>query len=76
MQSVIGNSDNSLPVVSQAGYEPGSHTSNFSNTPLPASNNFWKKVQLSTKQDACLATSILLSLPTAQHFFQPTAQHF
>jgi len=24
----------------------------FCNTPLPASNNFWKKVQLSTKSDA------------------------
>ena len=48
--------------MSQAGYEPGSHTSNFSNAPLPASNNFWTKVQLSTKQDAFLATSILLSL--------------
>jgi len=38
-----------LPLVSQAGYERGSHTSNFSNSPLPASNNFWTKVQLSTK---------------------------
>ena len=41
-----------------------SHTPHlfFSNTPLPASNNFWTKVQLSTKSDAFLSTNILLSL--------------
>jgi len=47
----------------------------FSNrpTPLPASNIFWTKVQLSTKSDAFLSTNILLSLII---FFQPTAQYF
>jgi len=44
----------------------------FSNTPLPASNNFWTQVQLSTKSDAFLSTNILLSLI----FFQPTVQYF
>jgi len=34
----------------------------FSNTPLPASNNYWTKVQLSTQSDAFLLTIILLSL--------------
>jgi len=34
----------------------------FSNAPLPASNNYWTKVQLSTKSDAFLSTIILLSL--------------
>jgi len=33
-------------------WERRSHTSFFSNTFLPASNNFWTKVQLSTKSDA------------------------
>ena len=37
-------------------------TSCFSNTPLSASNNFWTKVELSTKSDAFLLTNILLSL--------------
>jgi len=49
-------------MVFQAGYEPGFHISIFSNTPLPASNNFWTKVQLSTKSDAFSSTNILLSL--------------
>jgi len=31
-----------------------SHISFLSNTPLLASNNFWTKVQLSTKSDALL----------------------
>ena len=34
----------------------------FGNKPLPASNNFWTKVQLSTKSNAFLPTNILLSL--------------
>jgi len=34
----------------------------FSSTPLPASNNYWTKVQLSTQSDAFLSTIILLSL--------------
>ena len=34
----------------------------FSNTPLPASNNFWTKIQLSKKSDAFLSANILLSL--------------
>jgi len=34
----------------------------FRDTPLPASGNFWAKVQLSTKSDAFLSTNILLSL--------------
>jgi len=33
-------------------WERRSHTSFFSSTFLPASNNFWTKVQLSTKSDA------------------------
>jgi len=45
----------------------------FSNTPLPASNNFWTNVQLSTKSDAFLSTNILLSLII---LFQPTVQYF
>jgi len=45
----------------------------FSNAPLPASNNFWTKVQLSTKSDAFLSTIILLSLLI---FFQPTVRNF
>jgi len=56
-------SENSfLPFVSQAGYGPGSHTSIISSTPLPASKNFWTKVQLRTKSDAFSSTNILLSL--------------
>ena len=42
--------------------ERHSHTSFFSNTPLPTSNNFWTKVQLSTKSDSFLSTNTLLSL--------------
>ena len=34
----------------------------FSNTSLPASNNFWTKIQLSKKSDAFLSAKILLSL--------------
>jgi len=37
-----------------------SHTSFFSNAPLPASNNFWTKVQLTRK--SFVSTNILLSL--------------
>jgi len=48
--------------VFQAGYGPDSHTSTFNNTPLPVSNSFWTKVQLSTKSDAFPSTNILLSL--------------
>jgi len=55
--------------VFQASYGPGSYTSNFSNTTLPASNNFWTKIQLSTKSDVFLSTNILLSLIK---LFQPT----
>jgi len=55
--------------VFQAGCGPGSHTSIFSNTTLPASNNFWTKLQLNTKSDVFLSTNILLSLIK---FFQPT----
>ena len=43
----------------------------FSNAPLPASNNCWTKVQLTTKPDAFLLTIILLSLII---FFQPTVR--
>jgi len=39
-----------------------SHSSFLRNKPLPANNNFWTKVQLSTKSDAFLSTNILLSL--------------
>jgi len=49
------------------------HTSFLTIHPLPASNNFWTKVQLSTKSDAFLSTIILLSLII---FFQPTARYF
>ena len=45
----------------QDGYRHGSHISIFSTTPLPASNHFWTKVQLSRKSDAFLWTNILLS---------------
>jgi len=45
----------------------------FSNTPLPTSNNFWTKVQLSTISDAFLSILILLSLIL---FFQPTIRYF
>ena len=34
----------------------------FSNTSLPASKNFWTKIQLSKKSDAFLSANILLSL--------------
>jgi len=54
--------NSSLPLVSQAGYGPGSHTSIFTSAPLTASKNFWIKVQLSTKSDAFSLTNILLSL--------------
>jgi len=45
----------------------------FSNAPLPASYNYWTKVQLSTKSDTFLSTIILLSL---MFFFQPTVRYF
>ena len=34
----------------------------FTNTSLPASNNFWTKIQLSKKSDAFLSANILLTL--------------
>ena len=43
-------------------WERRSRTSFFGKTPLPASNNIWTKVQLSTKPDAVISTIILLSL--------------
>jgi len=45
----------------------------FLATPLPASNNFLTKVQLSTKSDAFLSTNIL---PSLMIFFQPTVRYF
>jgi len=45
----------------------------FNNTPMPASNNLWTKVQLNTKSNAFLWTNSLLSLIS---FFQPTVQYF
>jgi len=47
-------------LVFQGGYGPGTDTSIFSNTTLPASNNFCTKVQLSTKSDVFLSTNLLL----------------
>ena len=43
-------------------WERRSHTSFFIKTPLPASNNFLSKVQLSKKSEAFLSANILLSL--------------
>jgi len=61
------------PWCPKASYGPGSHTSIFSNTHLPARKNFWTRFQLSTKSDALSSTNILLSLII---FFQPIVQHF